>query len=338
MNRDPIVWALIDERPGTGNQCKGVARALGIPCEEKRLMWSSRAFLPNFLFGSSLFGLKSTSKLEIKPPWPDLVISSGRRSAMVARYIKIKNPNKCSLVQIMYPGSGVLNDFDIIAVPNHDNLIRDARNIIKITGVPHNVDCDQLLRERLIWDQEFSNLKPPIVGLIVGGATKRRAFTKQMAMKLAYQTANLVNNVGGSLAITTSPRTGPVLACILNCLSEKNIKPAFVYDWQSDNVHNKNPYLGILGSADHLIVTGESTSMCSEACATDNIVHIFAPEGFLGQKHQRLVDELVSSGYAYLLMDGSVETLSMPAIRKLDVAGQIAREIQIRVLSNFNHR
>ena len=58
-------------------------------------------------------------------------------------------------------------------------------------------------------------------------------------------------------------------------------------------------------------------------------------EGFLGQKHQRLVDELVSSGYAYLLMDGSVKTSSMTAIRKLDVAGQIAREIRLRVLSKF---
>ena len=154
-------------------------------------------------------------------------------------------------------------------------------------------------------------------------------------MELARQTANLVNSVGGSLAITASPRTGPLLTDILNCLSETNIKPAFVYDWQSDNAHKNNPYLGILDSADHLIVTGESTSMCSEACATDNIVHIFAPEGFLVQKHQRLVDELVSGSYAYLLKDDSFETLPLAAIRKLDVAGQIAREIRIRILSKF---
>jgi uncharacterized protein len=335
MNRDPIVWALIDERPGTGNQCKGVARALGIPFEEKGLMWSNYAFLPNFLFGSSLLGLKSTSKLAIKSPWPNLVIASGRRAAMVARHIKRKNPENCSLVHIMYPGSRVVNDFDIIAVPNHDNLISSAKNIIKVTGVPHNVDRDQLSRESLSWTKEFSDLKTPVVGLIVGGATKRRAFTQQMAMELACQTANLVNNLGGSLVITTSPRTGPLLTGILNCLSEKNIKPALVYEWKSDNVHKDNPYLGILNSADHLIVTGESTSMCSEACATDNIVHIFAPEGFLGQKHQRLIDELVSSGYAHLLMDGLVETSPMRATRKLDVAGQIAREIQIRILSKF---
>jgi mitochondrial fission protein ELM1 len=335
MNRDPIIWALIDERPGTGNQCKGVAMALRLPFEEKRLMWSSLAFLPNFLFGSSLLGLRSNSKLAIKSPWPDLVIASGRRAAMVARYIKRKNPDKCSLVHIMYPGPEAVNDFDIIAVPNHDNLMRGAKNIIKVIGVPHNVDRDQLSRASLIWNDEFSNFKTPIVGLILGGATKRRGFTQQMAMKLACQTANLVNSLGGSLVITTSPRTGPLLTNLLNCLSEKNIKPAFIYDWQSDDVHTDNPYLGILDSADHLIVTGESTSMCSEACATDNIVHIFAPEGFLGQKHQYLIDELVSSGYAYLLMDGSVETSPMRATRKLDVAGQIAREIQIRILSKF---
>jgi mitochondrial fission protein ELM1 len=82
-------------------------------------------------------------------------------------------------------------------------------------------------------------------------------------------------------------------------------------------------------------VTGESTSMCSEACATDNTVHIFAPKGFLSQKHQRLIDELVSTGYAYLLQDKLVEFLPLSAPKKLDVATQIAQEIHIRILSKF---
>ncbi|HIF61262.1 MAG TPA: nucleoside-diphosphate sugar epimerase [Rhodospirillales bacterium] len=335
MNRDPIIWALIDERPGTGNQSKGVAMALGMPFIEKHLIWSNLAFLPNSFFGPSLIGLKSISKSTINSPWPDLVIASGRRAAIVARYIKRKNPHKCSLIHIMYPGDTAIDEFDIVAVPNHDSGIPNKKNIIRITGAPHSIDRNQFSRASIHWNAEFSNLKKPIIGLIVGGATKRRPFTQKTAINLGHQTANLVNKLEGSLIITTSPRSGDELKGVLSFLSEKNIKPAFVHQWRSDGLVDDNPYLGFLAHADHLIVTGESTSMCSEACVNGNIVHIFAPEGFLGQKHQRFTDELVSNGYAYLLEDDLVEFSSSAAPKKLDVAAQIAREIEARVLYKF---
>ena len=85
----------------------------------------------------------------------------------------------------MTPGPRAADDFDIIAVPAHDNLIREAKNIIRITGVPHNVDPEQLSRESLRWSPEFSRLKTPIVGLIVGGATKRRPFTQKMVLTIS---------------------------------------------------------------------------------------------------------------------------------------------------------
>ena len=335
MNKDPIIWALIDERPGTGNQSKGVAMSLGLPFVEKNLIWSRCAFLPNYLIGPSLLGLKNISKLAIKSPWPDLVIASGRRASMVARYIKGRNPDKCNLIHMMYPGHKGTGDFDIIAIPNHDISIPSSRNMITTTGAPHSIDSNQVLRERVRWSSKFSGLKKPIIGLVIGGATKRRSFSRQMIVKLGYQTANLVDKIGGSLVITTSPRTGNVLTDLLTYFSEKNIEPAFVYRWRSNSLPNDNPYLGILGHADHLIVTGESTSMCSEACGTDNIVHIFAPNGFLSKKHQRLTDELVINGYAYLLKDESVASSWQGTSKKLDVAAQIAQEIQIRILSKF---
>jgi mitochondrial fission protein ELM1 len=75
--------------------------------------------------------------------------------------------------------------------------------------------------------------------------------------------------------------------------------------------------------------------MCSEACATDNTVHIFAPNGFLGQKHQRLINELVSEGHACLLRDELIGFPPLSTPKKLNAAAQIAQEIQIRILSKF---
>jgi len=335
MKRDPIIWVLIDERPGTGSQSKGVAISLGIPFIEKYLRWSRFACLPNMLLGPSLLGLTNASKSAINPPWPDIVVASGRRAATVARYIKRRNPQECSLIQIMYPGNLAINEFDIIAVPNHDFSIANSKNILRTIGAPNNIGHDQISSANIQWNKEFSSLKKPVIGLVVGGATKRRSFTKKMAGKLGHQTANLVNELSGSLIITTSPRTRDELEPILNCISEKNIRPSFLHCWRREDSADDNPYLGILSHADHIIMTGDSTSMCSDACTNGNTVHIFAPNGFLGKKHQRFIDELVSGGYAYLLGEYLVKSSSCVVQKKLDVAAQIAREIEIRVLSKF---
>ncbi|MBT3990637.1 MAG: nucleoside-diphosphate sugar epimerase [Rhodospirillaceae bacterium] len=331
MNETPVIWALIDERPGTGNQCSAVAKALELPFEEKQLIWSSLANLPNFLMGPSLRGLTAASKSELESPWPDVVIASGRRGAAVARYIKKQSLDDCCLVHIMYPGDTAISEFDLVAVPNHDGAVKNNGNIIRITGAPHGIDDIQLSRARMRWQAKFTGLKQPLFGLIVGGATKRRPFTSAMAEELGRQTGDLVAGSGGSLLITTSPRTGDALAGVLSGLSEKNVKPDYVYRWAAGGSVDDNPYLGFLAHADQLIVTGESSSMCSEVCASGKPVHIFAPDGFLGDKHRRLVDELVAEGYAQVL-GMEPEATPSPAAKKLDVAAQIAAEIQKRIL------
>ena len=332
MNPDPIIWALIDERPGTGNQCKGVAMALKAPFIEKKLIWSQLGLLPNFLIQTSLIGLRDASKRTIGSPWPELVIASGRRAANVARYIKRKNPKKCHLVQIMHPGYSNIDEFDLIAIPNHDIGVPDRKNFLRIMGVPHSIDNDRLVEAEKQWIAKFSNLKRPVIGLIVGGATKRRAFNKSMAIELANQTAKMVHDTNGSLVITTSPRTGDCIDYLLDCLFSKKIAPSFVHRWRSNELLIENPYLGILAHADHLIVTGESTTMCSEACGTGKPVHIFAPNNFLIEKHQYFIDDLVKNGHAYFLDNGLIRPSMQRTGIKLDTAAFLAEEIRGRIL------
>jgi hypothetical protein len=339
MNETPVIWALIDERPGTGNQCSAVAKALGLPFEEKQLVWSAMANLPNFLIGPSLRGLTLASKSELEVPWPDLIIASGRRAANVARYIKKQSLDDCRLVHIMYPGDPGISEFDLIAVPNHDGPINERGNIIRITGAPHGIDEVQLSRARMGWQGKFSGLNKPTIGLIIGGATKRRPFSTEMAEQLGRQAGDLVAQAGGSLLVTSSPRTGEALTSVLTGLAEKSVTPAFVYRWSlgeaGDSSGDDNPYLGFLAHADQFIVTGESSSMCSEVCGMGKPVHIFAPEGFLGDKHRRLVGELTSMGYAELLGTERDGTVSAPPTA-LDAAAQIAAEIKKRIFPDLD--
>ena len=58
-----------------------------------------------------------------------------------------------------------------------------------------------------------------------------------------------------------------------------------------------NPYLGLLGAADAVIVTADSASMCTEACATGRPVFLFRPAAGGSAKLARLHAALEAAGY-----------------------------------------
>src|SRR6185369_4221368 len=83
--------------------------------------------------------------------------------------------------------------------------------------------------------------------------------------------------VGGSLMVTTSRRTGDRLA---EAIEDFLTAPVYFYDWKDEDVESKNPFFAFLGLADAVIATGDSISMCSEACATGKPVYIYVTPEF----------------------------------------------------------
>jgi hypothetical protein len=73
----------------------------------------------------------------------------------------------------------------------------------------------------------------------------------------------------GSLLISTSARTS---ASAVQALQRHISVPHYVYNWRPDDADN--PYFGILGLSDELIVTADSVSMLGEACATGKPVYM----------------------------------------------------------------
>ena len=82
--------------------------------------------------------------------------------------------------------------------------------------------------------------------------------------------------------------------------------------------------MGYLACADNIIATGDSVSMCCEACGTGKPVFIFTGKGWLTPKHLRFVDSLTSGGYAAVL---SQDNLSFVPAASLNPAAEIAAEI-----------
>ena len=132
---------------------------------------------------------------------------------------------------------------------------------------------------------------------------------------------------GGGLMVSTSRRTEQVAR---DALVENIGRRKEVYIWRGES--GENPYLAYLALSDAVIVTGDSTSMCTEACATGRPVYIFSPSSATAAKHQRLHKLLYEYGGAQPLsaafnMDGFVNWSYEP----INDAAIIAQEIKRRI-------
>jgi len=316
MSQPAAIWVLADDRAGNVGQCLGVAEALGRPFVVKNISYAPLARLPNLVRGAGLMGVTQQSRDALVAPWPQLIIAAGRRTAPIARWIK----RQCGarLVQIMDPGPGGRADFDLLAVPRHDGGLHGA-NVMEMTGAPHRVTAAKLAEAAQVWQERFAALPRPWVGLIVGGDTRKRPFSPDMAADLGRRAAALAQ--GGSVLLTTSRRTSAAAeAALLGAIPE----PRLAHSWAAGG---DNPYFGLLALCDALVVTGDSVSMVSEACASQAPVYIYAPFGWVVAKHAHLHADLYAQGYAKPLPDnGGLERWPHPPLNAaLDVAAAIAK-------------
>ena len=319
------VWVLADQYIGNLNQCLGVAEALGLPHHTKRISYNCLARLPNLILGSTLAHVSKSKASQISAPWPEVVIASGRRTVPVARAIKRFSGGQTFLVHTMWPGPPT-DDLDLIATPLHDRPKKHA-NLIRTTGAPHNVTQKRLNTAAEDWRDRLGDVVRPRIALLVGGNTRRHKFTPTLATRLGQEVSNLVRKWGVGLMVSTSRRTDLVAR---EALLKSLEGCAEVYIWRDE--HGDNPYLAYLALSDAVIVTGDSTSMCTEACATGRPVYIFAPARSTAPKHKRLHKMLYKYGSAQPLSAAiSSTTLTGWTYEPINDAGIIAREIGRRI-------
>ena len=308
------IWILTDDRAGNNTQVIGIADALGLPYEEKKLSYNSLIKLPNFLRGASLVGVENN--LILGENLPDILISAGRRQAPVAKYIKKKSGGKTKLIHLMNPDCSFA-DFDLVILPEHDaSKKNNPKNVIYTIGSPNRITKEKIENEAENWKGEFENLSSPKIGVLIGGDSKHGKFTHQDTDELVAK----INQITGdnSLLITTSRRTPEYTISQMSDIE----CPKFFYKYQPDTA---NPYLGILGTADILIVTGDSVAMCAEACATGKPVYIFTPSN-APKKHRKFIASLFEKGYAKPLEN----SLSHYEYEPLNEAKKVADIIKIK--------
>ena len=317
-----IMWALFDDRMGSVGQAKGVILALGDKVEtvEKTIAYNRWARLPNCLKGCSLLGVDAAKSSKLQAPWPDLVLSVSRRTTPIARWIKKQSGGKSKIIQLMYPGSWGLKDLDLVVVPEHDAAKCKGGNFLFITGCPHRVTAQTIAEAKQKWDPIFASLPRPWTTVLVGGAIKGKPFTLENARLLGQEIRRLVDKIGGSVLITSSRRTGAEAEAAI--MQELQGVPAYTYLWGEKK---ENPIMGFYACADKIIATGDSVSMVSEACGSENPVLIFEGHNWLTPKHHRFVASLYNSGYAVALEDAAA--LEFKPAKYINPAQKIAAEI-----------
>ncbi|OPZ77611.1 MAG: hypothetical protein BWY78_00942 [Alphaproteobacteria bacterium ADurb.Bin438] len=283
-----VVWVLKDEKIGTYNQALGVARALKVPFVEKNVKYTKFARLPNFLKFNKV-GISNIAEILDDENPPTLIISAGRRLVNLACFLKKRYGAKT--VHLMNFGLFKRNKFDLIITPSHDGIKNLPLNMVEVLGSPHVLSDEVLDLAKQKWQDEFKDIKKPIVSLIIGGSTKDRQFTKKMATNLCNLVLEKFKDYG--VLVTTSRRTGEENEKIISEML-KPLNP-YIYDFRSGK---PNPYHGFLALSDALIVTGDSMSMCSEACFTGKKVFIYAPQELISKKHARFHKSLFDEKYA----------------------------------------
>lgn len=264
----PRVWLLMGHKVGDNNQILALAEALGWPYGIKRMVYKKSELLSNLLLGPTLAGINQDQSAPLSPPWPDLVITAGRRNEPVARWIRRQSQNQTRLVHIGRPWAP-LEQFDlIITTPQY--RLPHAGNILHNTLPLHRVTEQRLAGAGQVWAEKLAYLPHPYIALLIGGNSGPFTLNGIKAHTLARSADALAKQSAGALLVTSSARTPSRTLSILRKVIES---PAYYHAWSDDG--KDNPYFAFLALADAFIVTGDSVSMVCEACETGKPVYIF---------------------------------------------------------------
>jgi uncharacterized protein len=259
---DFSIWVVTDGGAGYEVQALGIAEALGVAPEIKRVKQAApwRWLAP---WGPAMeWG-------DIRPPWPDLVLAAGRQSIPYARLIRRASHGKTFVVVLQDPRVPP-HWFDFVWVPAHDRL--RAPNVFPTIVSPHRLTPERLLGEAHRIAPHIDHLPRPRVAVLLGGANGVFKFDEAAAARIGRDLSDIAKRYGAGLMVTPSRRTGERQSQIIR--ERINDAPAVMW-----NGEGENPYFGYLGAADVILVTCDSVNMVGEAAGTGKPVYVIGLEG-----------------------------------------------------------
>jgi uncharacterized protein len=268
----PTSWIITDGKAGDLAQCVGVAEAMGLK-PDQRVVRPRPPFtwmMPRGPIDPREAPGKPGSP--IAPPYPDIVIASGRRAVPYLRAVKRLSGGRCFTMFLKDPRVGV-KAADFIWVPAHDRL--RGPNVMTTLVSPHKVSPQALATARQSPPGAIAALKAPRVAVLIGGDSRHHRFKPEDITRLV-QYLNLLGESGVALMGSRSRRTPEALAAMISDTFTRT------GGWWWDG-QGTNPYIALLANADAIVVTADSVNMIGEAAATGKPVLVFEPSGGHGK-------------------------------------------------------
>lgn len=281
-------WILTDGRAGMRGPALGLAEAAGLAIVEKRIVLAKPwLWLPTRFWPHGVSGLGPGSD-PVDPPYPDVVISCGRRAVGPARWLRARSRGRIFAVHILRPYVDPAQ-FDLVIAPAHDRL--SGPNVLSVIGSLNRVTTPRLAESADRFATTIGHLPRPRIAVLIGGPNRVYRFDAAAVDRLAGGLRKLAHYHGAGFAITASRRTGP--AMIARLRSQLGDAPTYIWDGTGEN-----PYFGLLGLADAIVVTGDSVNMISEACTTGKPVYVFELGGGDRTKFAEFHEAIYASGQA----------------------------------------
>jgi len=277
----PRVWVITDGATGNVRQAMALAPCLGEVTRTFALSlaapwrWLAPRQLPmtHAAFGAEFSAALAAGK-------PDIAVGCGRKAALATRFLRQHGVRS---VQILAPRISTRH-WDVVVTPAHDGISGD--NVIQTLGSLHPIGPAWLERARGEWPQ-LGEMPSPRTVVLLGGPTKAVPLTEADWLELSATLRRWKARDGGSLLLSSSRRTPDWL----RRSARRDLADLVDLQWH-DATDGANPYPGLLGWADRLVVSADSVNLLSEACATRAPVFVRLPahvSGRIAAFHQGLI-------------------------------------------------
>jgi len=253
------IWAMIGARPGDNDQVIALAEAIGLPFEIKQLEYNAFCHLGPRLLGRSTISLTPSSRASVLDcNSPDVTISAGHRSVPVVRALRQRSGGRTRSIHVGFPRISP-GHFDLVIttpqypISDHPKLLRLPYALTRAATASADSASMALL----------ADLPRPRLLLVVGGPA---LFWKLDEIRLLETLSDMLEEAtrdGGSVLVTTSPRTPPHVQSQLARGLQGTGVPSLLA------APGKVPsYSALLEAADSIRVTADSVAMVSDSIWT----------------------------------------------------------------------
>lgn len=264
-------WIISDGKAGHEVQMLGVAEALGVKAEIKRITAPGGLYKFMAPHGpvprAAQFGKTGST---FAPPWPAIAFATGRTTTPYIRALK-RHAGLATFTVILLDPKVSAASADLFWVPEHDK--RRGANVVTTATSPHRYAPQRLAQLRATVPDAIAALPRPRIAVLVGGPNGDYIYPAADVERFVALMAALAKS-GAGLMITTSRRTPAGLLSAIESATAG--APRILWD---GTAAGENPYPQFLAHADAFLVTADSVNMVGEAAATGRPIHVFHPGG-----------------------------------------------------------